>query len=52
MEIAIVIAIWIAAIWGIRVMRRLQPENTFYVIWAIIDAFLITLLMFRQIVHL
>lgn len=51
MEMTIVIAIWLAAVWGICVMRRLQPKNFAYVIWAIIDAIIITLLMFHLFSH-
>lgn len=42
-EMILVAAVWIVAIAGICVMRKIQPGNKIYPVWAVIICILLTL---------
>lgn len=42
-NLSVVIAVWIVAIVGIRIMKTIQPDDKIYPVWAVIICILLTL---------
>lgn len=42
-NLSVVVAVWIVAIVGIRIMKKIQPDDKIYSVWAVIVCILLTL---------
>lgn len=42
-NLSVVVAVWVIAIVGIRIMKKIQPGNKIYPVWAVIICILLTL---------